>query len=355
MLSRGISTFSCVERVKEYIENKQFEGQISTSPLEITEIKRGTIDVKSINVRYRDGLPFVLKNLSFSIDENQKIGIIGRTGSGKSTFLLCLMRILEIAKDESGKALGKIEIDGIDISTLGLYFLRKNLVVIPQDPFLLEGSLRHNIDPTSEFSDIEVMNALDKVEFWSTLKKEGKSMRSNQTINSRQGLDKGPEPPEVTAANKRSEQQSGQSSSEWAGFKDLKMYIEKNGDNLSQGQRQLICIARALVQNPKILLMDEATSSLDHRTNDIIQKVIKYHLEKTTVLTIAHRLMTVIQYDKLIVLKNGNKVEEGSPSYLIEKQGYFWSLINEGESDFVQKMKYLAKHRDMDIESINNL
>ena len=330
MLSRGISTFSCVERIQEYIQNKAFEGELHRSKdAEVMKFTSGRIHIKQINVRYRQGLPLVLKNLDFEIEQNQKIGIIGRTGSGKSTLLLTLMRILELSRDDSGGDKGVIEIDGVDISKVGLYLLRRNLVVIPQDPYLLDGSLRHNIDPTSEYSDKDVILALDKVEFWSTLKVDHHE-------------DSSPNKERSLVVTTRHEPK-----------KNLKMFIEKNGDNLSQGQRQLICIARALVQRPKILLMDEATSSLDHRTNDIIQKVVKYHLNDTTVLTIAHRLMTIIQYDKLIVLQNGVKVEEGSPIELINKKGYFWSLVSEGEDDFVEKMMYLAQNKDKDMDSMN--
>ena len=331
----------------------------------VKDFSKGDIEIKSINVRYRKELPLVLKDLRFNVKQNEKIGIVGRTGSGKSTLLLSLMRIIEIDRDdETGEPRGEIMVDGVDISSLGLNFIRKNLVVIPQDPYLLEGTLRHNVDPISEYSDREVTLALDKVEFWSTVKRNTASQASNGRSSSQEYTGAAREPVDAkitgvgltTTQNNYNRQRDNFSSSQQNDYetpKDLEIHIERNGENLSQGQRQLICIARALIQQPKILLMDEATSSLDHRTNDIIQKVVKYYLNDTTVLTIAHRLMTIIQYDKLIVLKNGQKIEEGAPIELIDKKGYFYSLVAEGEDDFVERMKYLATHRDKDVESIH--
>lgn len=128
----------------------------------------------------------------------------------------------------------------------------------------------------------------------------------------------------------------------------LKFKLEAKGSNLSVGQRQLICIARAIIKKPKVLLMDEATANIDQKTDAIIQRIIKYSLNNTTVLTIAHRLNTIIQYDKLIILSDGKKIEEGSPLELIESGGYFAGLVSEGGEEFKNKMVYYAKNKNED-------
>ena len=132
----------------------------------------------------------------------------------------------------------------------------------------------------------------------------------------------------------------------------LNVSIDLAGKNLSQGQKQLICIARALVAKPKILLMDEATSSIDQKSDSIVQRVIKKELGGTTVISIAHRLVTIIQYDQLVVLKNGVKVEQGSPLKLINNGGYFCSLVEEGGKEYKKKMIYCAKNREVDPSTV---
>ena len=202
-------------------------------------------------MRYRPDTPLILKNITLEIKPGEKIGVCGRTGSGKSTMLLCLFRILEGYE-------GKILIDDIDISKIGLEMLRNSLTIIPQEPILIEGNIRDNIDPSEIFSDIEIIKLLNEV-----------------------GL------------------------SDFLEFKNLDYKIEDNGNNISVGEKQLLCIARALIKKTKIILMDEATANIDYRTESILKRNINDDTKDCTVLTIAHRIKTVINYDRILVLKDG--------------------------------------------------
>ena len=200
---------------------------------------------------------------------------MGRTGSGKSTMLLCLFRILEANK-------GKILIDDVDISKIGLQILRQSLTIIPQEPILLEGNIRDNIDPSKTFNDSEIMKLLKEV-----------------------GL------------------------GDFMSDKTLDYKIEENGHNISVGEKQLICIARAMLKKTKILLMDEATANIDYRTEAALKKNIHEDMEESTVMTIAHRIKTIINYDKILVLKEGEIEEFDTPERLIEKKGLFYQLYKE--------------------------
>ena len=238
-------------------------------------ISKGKINFINYSAKYRPDTPLILKNITFEIKPGQKIGVVGRTGSGKSTLLLCLMRILEADK-------GKILIDDIDISKIDLQILRKSLTIIPQEPILLEGNLRDNIDPTKTFNDFEILKLLKEV-----------------------GLN------------------------DFMKDKTLDYKIEENGNNISVGEKQLLCIARALLKKTKIILMDEATANIDSRTEDTLKKNIHENIEESTVITIAHRIKTIINYDKILVLKEGKIEEFDSPQNLIEKKGLFYQLYKE--------------------------
>ena len=305
------SNITVVQRVKRWISQEDFESQ-SKDKIKTLWPTEGNIQIEQMSIRYRKGLPFVIRNLNLTVNAGEKLGILGRTGSGKSTLVLALLRVLEIEKDEKGKRFGFIRIDGVKIHKLSLQTLRRNLVTIPQDPYLLEGSLSFNVDPLNVHSHVEIIDSLKKVNFFATLTEDTEINQSNTFSKSGEDL-----------------------------IHSLK--IEPNGSNLSLGQRQLICIARALVQKPKILITDEATASIDLKTDQLIQELIKTELKNTTVLTIAHRLNTIIEYDKIVVLKNGKKVEEGSPSELLESPGYFYEFVQEGGKDYLEMMKGKAK------------
>ena len=238
--------------------------------------KEGKIRFENYSVKYRPNTEIVLKNLNFSINGNEKIGIVGRTGSGKSTICLCLFRILEPFK-------GKIYIDDEDITTIGLNLLRTNITIIPQDPCLMEGTLKYNIDPFNKISNEKIITILKKIGF------------------------------EYTESDD----------------KILDRKIEQNGTNLSVGEKQLICICRAILRKSKIVVMDEATANIDMTTEEKIQKAIQYVLDDSTVITVAHRIKTIINYDKILVLNNGEIAEFDTPNNLLNNENsLFYQLYS---------------------------
>ena len=256
---------------------------VQEEPSEIPEIdnklkennwpQNGEIEFKDFSVRYRPGTEIVLKKINFHIQPGEKVGVCGRTGSGKSTICLCLFRILEATE-------GQIFIDNVDISTIGLDLLRSNLTIIPQDPCLLEGTLKYNIDPFNKNKNENIIQILKDIGFEYT------------------------EPDD----------------------KIMDKMIEQGGSNLSVGQKQLVCIARALLRKSKIVVMDEATANIDMNTEQIIQKALNLVLENSTVITVAHRIKTIINYDKILVLDAGEVKEFDSPSNLLKDES---SLFHE--------------------------
>ena len=237
--------------------------------------REGRIQFVNYSVRYRPDTEVVLKNLNFEIRSHEKVGIVGRTGSGKSTISLCLLRLLESLK-------GTIYIDGIDISTIGLSKLRRNLTIIPQDPSLMQGTLKFNIDPLGLYSDNEIIKVLRMIGF------------------------------EYVVANHP---------------QGMQQQIAEGGDNMSIGEKQLICIARAILRRSKIVILDESTANVDYHNEEVIQKVINEVFDKSTVITIAHRIKTVINCDRVIVLDNGEVVEFDSPKELVKsKKGVFYDM-----------------------------
>ncbi|XP_063974576.1 multidrug resistance-associated protein 1 isoform X5 [Diachasmimorpha longicaudata] len=268
-----------VERIKEYGETPQeapWEISDKTPPREWPS--EGRVEFRDFKVRYREGLDLVLKGISFTVEGGEKIGIVGRTGAGKSSLTLALFRIIEAAE-------GKIIIDDIDIATLGLHSLRSRLTIIPQDPVLFSGSLRLNLDPFDRHGDEEVWRALEHAHLKTFV----------------QSLPNG-----------------------------LSHVVSEGGDNLSVGQRQLICLARALLRKTKILILDEATAAVDLETDDLIQRTIREEFKESTVLTIAHRLNTILDSDRVIVLDKGYMVEFESPHSLLQKTtSAFYSMAKD--------------------------
>jgi ABC-type multidrug transport system fused ATPase/permease subunit len=235
---------------------------------------KGKIEFVDYSVKYRPETEIVLKNINFTLNPGEHLGIVGRTGSGKSTISLCLFRILEATT-------GKILIDDVDISTLGLKKLRNGITIIPQDATLMTGTLKYNIDPLGKYTDSEIIEVMRKIGFYYILKNHERGLEQN---------------------------------------------IVENGGNLSIGEKQLICITRAILRKSKIVIMDEATASIDFKTEEIIQNAINELLKESTIITIAHRIKTVVNSDKILVLDNGNIVEYDTPKNLLRNQkSYFYN------------------------------
>ncbi|KGL77924.1 Canalicular multispecific organic anion transporter 2, partial [Tinamus guttatus] len=267
-----------VERIKEYSETE-------TEAPWVIEDKRppadwpskGELEFVNYSVRYRKGLDLVLQDLNLQVHGGEKIGIVGRTGAGKSSMTLCLFRILEAVK-------GEIKIDGVKISDIGLHDLRSKLTIIPQDPVLFSGTLRMNLDPFNKYSDEEIWKALEL----SHLKRFVSSQPST-----------------------------------------LDYECSEGGENLSVGQRQSVCLARALLRKTRVLVLDEATAAVDLETDDFIQMTIRTQFEDCTVLTIAHRLNTIMDYTRVLVLDKGAIAEFDTPANLIASKGIFYSMAKD--------------------------
>ncbi|XP_066905601.1 multidrug resistance-associated protein 1 [Halyomorpha halys] len=258
-----------VERIKEYtVTPQEAAWEITPSIAGPNWPQEGKVEFLNYQVRYRQGLDLVLKGIDLAIKGGEKIGIVGRTGAGKSSVTLCLFRIIESAG-------GSILIDGIDIAKLGLHALRSRLTIIPQDPVLFSGSLRMNLDPFGHYSDEQVWRALELGHLKPFVK----------------GLPAG-----------------------------LQHEVTEGGENISVGQRQLICLARALLRKTKILILDEATAAVDLETDDFIQRTIRSEFADCTVLTIAHRINTIMDSDRVLVLDMGRVKEFDSPSDLLKNK-----------------------------------
>nr|XP_020037160.1 multidrug resistance-associated protein 1 isoform X1 [Castor canadensis] len=278
MSSEMETNIVAVERLKEYSEiEKEAPWQIQETAPPSNWPQVGRVEFRDYGLRYREDLDLVLKHISITIDGGEKVGIVGRTGAGKSSLTLGLFRINESAE-------GEIIIDGVNIAKIGLHNLRFKITIIPQDPVLFSGSLRMNLDPFSQYSDEEVWTALELAHL--------------------KGF--------VSALPDK-----------------LNHECAEGGENLSVGQRQLVCLARALLRKTKILVLDEATAAVDLETDNLIQSTIRTQFEDCTVLTIAHRLNTIMDYMRVIVLDKGEIRECGPPSDLLQQRGIFYSMAKD--------------------------
>ena len=270
-----------VERIEEYTElPSEAPAHIpDTQPSESWPFK-GDIAINQIVMRYRPELEPVIKELSVHILPGEKVGVVGRTGAGKSSLVLCLMRIIELER-------GSIEIDGVDISKIGLEDLRSKIAIIPQEPLLFSGTIRDNLDPFAHYTDEEIWSALQRASLRDLIAQDPA------------GLEK---------------------------------VVEEHGTNYSVGQRQLLCVARALLRKSKVILMDEATASIDLETDMKIQKTIREEFSESTVITIAHRIHTIIDSDKVMVMEMGRLKEFDKPSVLLsDKNSMFSQLVEKSK------------------------
>lgn len=283
-----------MERVKEYLDADQEAASIVTANRTPSSWPdQGGVEFVDYTTRYRPNLKPVLRSISVKIRPREKVGIVGRTGAGKSSMVLALFRALEADS-------GKIIVDGIDISKIGLQDLREKIVIVPQDAALLVGTVRSNVDPFSDFTDAQILEML-----------RGVHLICQEETNA------------LSPSSAAARQQDGvYGNANRNIFLDLLSPITESGGNLSQGQRQLICLARAMIKEPTILVMDEATASVDYATDSKIQAAIGD--VNGTVITVAHRLQTIVDYDKVAVLDNGELVEFASP----------WELIQDQDSQF---------------------
>lgn len=267
---------------------------------------KGDIIFEDVNFAYRPGLPLVLREFNLHVKSQEKIGICGRTGAGKSTIMNAIYRINELAG-------GKILIDGLDISNLGLYDLRRNLSIIPQDPVLFKGTIRKNLDPFNQSSDDDL---------WEALVRGGAIPEGDL---------------EKVKEQKPSENGSLSNMQKF----HLDQEVEEEGFNFSLGERQILALTRALVRRTKILILDEATSSVDYETDGKIQARIAKSFNECTILCIAHRLKTILNYDRVLVLEDGEVAEFDTPISLFKQGGIFTEMCGRSgitSEDFEQKI-----------------
>uniref|UniRef100_A0A8C0ISY5 ABC-type glutathione-S-conjugate transporter n=1 Tax=Chelonoidis abingdonii TaxID=106734 RepID=A0A8C0ISY5_CHEAB len=267
-----------VERVREYSKTpKEAPWTLGSNSASQAWPTEGAIEFRNYGVQYRPNLEFALKNINIKINGQEKIGIAGRTGAGKSTLAMGLLRLMEAAE-------GEILIDGVNIAQRGLQDLRAKITIIPQDPVLFAASLRMNLDPLNQYSDEAIWTVLELIQL------------KNFVLDL----------PD-----------------------QLNHECSERGENLSVGQKQLVCLARALLRKAQILVLDEATAAVDLETDLQIQSTIRTQFKEWTVLTIAHRINTILDYDRILVLENGQVAEFDSPEKLIAQKGLFYRLVEE--------------------------
>ncbi|NXE87494.1 MRP7 protein, partial [Menura novaehollandiae] len=289
LLSDLISSFTqteimmvSVERTEEYTTDIPMEPQdklVQVKAQMCSQVaddwpSQGLVEFQKVVLAYRAGLPNALDGVSFTVYPGEKLGIVGRTGSGKSTLFLALFHMVELKS-------GRILLDGVDSQLVGLEELRSRLAIIPQDPFLFSGSIRENLDPQGKRTDAELHEVLEQCHLWDAVTQMG-------------GLDS---------------------------------ELGERGKSLSVGQRQLVCLARALLTQAKVLCIDEATASVDQKTDQLLQQTIRQRFADKTVLTIAHRLNTILDSDRVLVMQAGRVAELDSPTRLSQKDGSLFQRL----------------------------
>jgi ABC-type multidrug transport system fused ATPase/permease subunit len=270
------------ERVLHYANDIETENQKGRdAPLGWPY--KGRIEIRNLTMRYAPYLPPTIRDVSLDIDSHEKVGIVGRTGAGKSSIIMTLFRMVE------PELYSMVRIDDESIMDMRLNDLRRGISIIPQEPILFSGTIRFNMDPFNEHSDDDIWYALEN----SGMKQFVKDMD-----------------------------------------KQLDSEVRPNGENFSVGQRQLLCLARAMIRGSHILIMDEATASVDIETDAIIQRALRTNFSEATVLTIAHRLNTIIDYDKILVLDKGELLEFDSPKNLLFEKNENGDLVPTNKTEF---------------------
>ncbi|ETW02811.1 hypothetical protein H310_05296 [Aphanomyces invadans] len=283
MLSTIQTQMVSVERVHTYT-TMEVEAELNAEPIKQLELEnakwpsQGKVTFTNVDLRYRQGLPRVLRKLTFTIHAKEKIGIVGRTGAGKSSLVVALMRLVELDA-------GQITMDDVDIATIGLHDLRDKISIIPQDPVLFSGTIRSNLDPFDRYGDDSIWTAIKRANLHNA----------------------------VTSLDDK---------------------VDERGQNFSVGERQLICIARALLKKSKVILMDEATASIDANTDRLIQDSIRESFQDCTCLTIAHRINTILDSDRILVMDKGSAAEFDTPAQLLKNpKGIFTNLVEHWRDD----------------------
>jgi ABC-type multidrug transport system fused ATPase/permease subunit len=297
-----------LERIKEYSEVPQEAPEHVDPRPPASWPAEGAVEVKDLVIRYAPDLPDVLHSITFSVKPCEKIGIVGSTGCGKSTLALSFFRFVEATS-------GRISIDGIDISKIGLTDLRSRIMIIPQDPTILSGTLRSTLDVFDEYTDADIYEAVRRVHLLSENEATGPEASTSAASTS-----------EDTAVEERNANV----------FRDLSYPVSEGGDNFSSGEKQLICMARAILRRNKVLFMDEATASIDYETDALISKTIRAEFSDSTILTIAHRIHTIIDFDKVLVMHRGSIAEYASPAELLRNsKSRFYALCRAtGKTEF---------------------
>ncbi|XP_028587595.1 ATP-binding cassette sub-family C member 5 isoform X2 [Podarcis muralis] len=288
LASETEARFTSVERIDHYIKTLSLEApaRIKNKAPPPDWPQEGEVIFENAEMRYRENLPLVLKKVSFTIKPKEKIGIVGRTGSGKSSLGMALFRLVEL----SG---GCIKIDGVKINDIGLADLRSKLSIIPQEPVLFSGTVRYNLDPFTQYSEEQIWDALERTHMKDCISQMPMKLESE---------------------------------------------VMENGENFSVGERQLLCIARALLRRCKILILDEATAAMDTETDLLIQETIREAFADCTMLTIAHRLHTVLGSDRIMVLMQGQVMEFDTPSVLLSNENSrFYAMFAAAENKIAVK------------------
>ncbi|KFH72941.1 hypothetical protein MVEG_00166 [Podila verticillata NRRL 6337] len=276
------SNMNSVERLVHYVKNLPQEPPTKTHPDLRSRLRswpsQGAIEFRNVSMRYRPELPYVLRDVSFSVQAGQKIGVVGRTGAGKSSLIQALFLLCNLEQ-------GQVWLDGIDTRTLGTEDLRSSIAIIPQDPILFQGTFRYNLDPLSRHSEQELWQVLEASDLKTYV-----------------------------------QQQEG----------GLDAEVQPHGENLSVGQRQLVCLSRALLAKSKVVVLDEATASVDLATDALIQRAIRHDFAASTVITVAHRINTIIDYDRILVMDGGQVAEFAAPQVLLrDSESAFSKLVDE--------------------------